>query len=464
MKALKIQEILQATGGTLLKGDLNAQVKSVSIDSRTANEGDMFLAIQGEFLDGHGFIGQAIEKGCTTIVISCADKEPEEDVNVILVENSRKALQDLAKYYLSTLKIEKKIAITGSVGKTSTRDMMYAIASTKYKTGKNQKNLNNQFGLPLTLLSFDDSIEVAVLEMGMENPGEIDNLVHIAPPDGAIITNIGMSHIERPGLGTRENILKAKMEITHCFNENSLLVVNHSCDLLTRENVSGNYRVVTVGFDGDSEYIVSDVQDFGENGISYTLEHQGSKYQVDLPVPGAHNALNATLAIATGVSVLAIPIEQAIDGLRQAELTGKRLNIGVKNGVKVIDDSYNASLESMKSGINTLVATQGKRKIAILGAILELGAENDKVHYQVGKYAGEKNLDLVIAIGDKARPIAEGALEHLKDNQVRYYDTKADFIKELWDVIAPEDVVLVKASHGIHMEEIVNKIFEDKEQ
>lgn len=466
MRELKVQEILKAVGGRLVVGTEEQTVNRVSTDSREAQAGDLFFAIKGERFDGHDFLSQAGEKGCRVMVVSAKEKIPEnflqaeERYSLILVENTVRALQLLAKYYIGKLNLKKKIAVTGSVGKTSTRDMLYYIASTKYRTGRNLKNYNNELGLPLTILSFDEDLEVAVLEMGMDNFGEIDVLANIVRPDVGVITNIGISHIEN--LGSREGILKAKMEITNYFDKDAVLVVNQSCDLLSRENVKGSYRLVTVGNDGKSDYVISNVCDFGDKGIKYTLDRNHKQYEVNLPVPGAHNAVNATLAIAA-CEDLGISIPEAIEGLRRTELTAKRLNIKGKDGIKVIDDTYNACPDSMRSALNTLTATKGLRKVAILGDMFELGPDSKLFHQEVGRYAAEKKIDFLITIGKDAAFIAKGALTGLGSQQVRHFEKKEDFLAEIEDYILPGDVVLVKASRGMEMESIVKKIFEDKE-
>ena len=466
MRELEIREIIRATKGQLIAGVETQRIRGVSTDSREIREGDLFCAIRGERFDGHDFLKQVVEKGCRAVMVSDRDKISEDflqssdAIAVLLVEDTVKGLQLLAKYYIGSLRLKKKIGVTGSVGKTSTRDMLYYIASTKYRTGRNLKNYNNELGLPLTILSFDEDLEVAVLEMGMDNFGEIDTLADIVRPDIGVITNIGISHIEN--LGSREGILQAKMEITNYFDRNSVLVVNQSCDLLSKENTEGQYRRISVGTDGKSDYIVSNVCDFGDKGIKYTLDRNHKQYEVKLPIPGAHNAINATLAIAA-CETLGISVPEAIRGLANVELTAKRLNIRGKDGIKVIDDTYNACPDSMRSALNTLIATKGLRKVAILGDMYELGAESKRFHEEVGKYAGDIKVDLLIAIGEEAEAFVKGAEASLSPGQIHYFRTKEEFLPKIRDFILPGDVVLVKASRGMEMEKIVKKIFEDKE-
>lgn len=472
MRNITVREILDQTGGTLLQGNMSSFMKGACIDSREVTPENGFFPMKGTRADGHDYLTDVLKKGCRLMVISDEKKAPgmdvlremglkKDEVSIILVPDTLRALQQLAKYYMALLPLKKKIAVTGSVGKTSTRDLLYSVISTCYKTGKNMKNYNNEFGLPLTILSFDEDLEVAVLEMGMDSFGEIDLLADMVRPDIAVITTIGISHIEN--LGSREGIRKAKMEVTGYFTPGSVLVVNQSCDLLQKDMISGDYQVVTVGNDGKSDFVVSNVCDFGDKGIKYTLDRNHRQYEVQLPLPGAHNAMNSALAIAVG-ELLGIGLEAAIGGLQTAELTSKRLNIRGRNGIKVIDDTYNAAPESMRSALNTLLATKGIRKVAILSDMRELGPESENFHRQVGTYAGEQKIDFLITVGDEARFIAEGARPLMDAGAVRHYATRDGLMKEIHQLIRPGDVVLVKGSRAMEMERVVKKIFEDKEQ
>ena len=310
-------------------------------------------------------------------------------------------------------------------------------------------------------MDFEPDTEVAVLEMGMASKGEIETLARLARPDIGVITNIGVSHIEN--LGSREGILKAKLEVTCCFDENSTLIINTDNDMLTPENVKGNYKIVTVGTGEKCDYRIKDVCDFGDKGIEYTLCHDGKTYRVKLPVPGAHNAVNSSLAVAAA-GILGISPETAIKGFEQAELTEKRLNIKKQGRIKVIDDTYNACPDSMKSALNTLMSTsieEGGRRVAVLGDMFELGNESQAAHLEVGQYAGEMKPDLLVAVGNDARYYAEGA-SALGEDRVLLYEHREDFEKEVSSIIKPGDVVLVKASRSMEMEKTVKEILKDK--
>lgn len=459
MNTITLGEIEQATGGTLVSGQRSEKISAVCTDSRTAKQGALFVPIVGEVHDAHKFLPQVKEKGCTAVLTAKADAVPE-GLSAILVSDTTKALQKLSAWYLAGLGL-KTVAVTGSVGKTSTRDMVHAILKEKYRTGATVGNFNNDIGVPLTIFSFDDTMEAAVLEIGMDHFGEIHRLVNIIRPDIGIITNVGISHIEN--LGSREGILSAKMEITDYFGKDNTLVMNGSCDMLQKAKFDGTYQVMRVSLEKDQgDFIVKDIEDLGTEGVSFTLEAEGRDYPISLPVPGAHNALNAGLAIAA-CRKLDVSIEEAARGLASMELTGKRLSLREAGGIKVIDDTYNAAPDSMKSALNTLANTKGQRKIAILGGMNELGADSASYHREIGAYAAEKNIDILIAVGQKADDIALGAEKANTGTKVLFYDTKNRFYKEAMELFKEGDTILVKGSRAMGMEQIVDKILKEQE-
>lgn len=457
MDKITIREIMQATGGELLSGEETVSVDNVCTDSRTVNETSLFVPIIGEVHDAHRFIPQVREKGCRTVIVS----EPEsvkgiEGLNCIKVRNTTKALQSLSAYYLKKLGL-KTVAVTGSVGKTSTRDITYAILSEKYKAGKTYKNFNNDVGVPLTIFSFDSSMEAAVLEIGMDHPGEIHRLVNIIRPDTGIITNVGVSHIEN--LGSRENIRAAKMEITDYFGAENSLVLNRDNDMLREVSSDEEYTVYDVGTDPSFQFYVHDIKDYGIQGISFVLTTEEKDYEVEVPVPGAHNAVNTALAIAA-CRTLGVSIEEAVRGIKKITLTEKRLAIKEANGFCVIDDTYNAAPESMKSALNTLIKSKGKRKVAILGGMNELGSDSSIYHNEVGKHAAMVGTDLLITVGAKAYDIFKGAEEKLPPERNFHFETKEAFYREYRNILKEGDTILVKASRGFEMEQIVDKLLE----
>ncbi len=454
MKKLTIKQVAEGTGGRILCGDESLLVEKICTDSRKAENGDLFFALIGDNHDAHKYLPQVAEKGCLCAVISDEEACPE-GMTAVLVEDTTKALQALASWYLKQLDM-KKIAVTGSTGKTSTRDLTWYVCSEKYKAQKNVGNLNNHLGVPLTILSFDEDTEVGILEMGMDKFGEIDLLADIARPDIGIITNIGMSHIEN--LGSRDGIFQAKMELTNYFDEGNVLIAARDEEYLNEERIEGSFRLVTAGCDGNSEYIISHIDDFGAEGIQFNLEHNGQIQRFSLPVPGRHNAFNGALAVAAGAE-LGITMEEAARGLAKTQLTDKRLTVRGKNGIKIIDDTYNASPDSMKAAIDVLVKTRGIRSVAVLGDMFELGEDSKKQHEMVGRYAADRNVELLVAIGGDSAEMARGAREEGMEN-VLYFKDKDAFFAEMDSIIEKGDVILLKGSRGMEMDKIVKKIME----
>lgn len=459
MKKITVGEIVKAVNGRLLCGDENIIVTGAEMDSRIMKEGDCFFALEGERVDGHDFVLTAFEKGAVCAVVN-NEKKAEDIVGkavgraVILTEDAEEALRLLAAWYIRTFDI-KKIAVTGSNGKTTTKDMTHAICCTKYKTQKTPVNRNNLIGLPLTVLSLEEDTEVAVFELGMDNFNEISRMTAIVEPDIAIITNVGTAHVER--LGSREGILKAKLEITEKLGPENVLIIPDGGDLLTRESAAGNYRLISTGYNGKSEYVISGVENLGEDGVVFSLEHEGKLHKIKLPVPGEYNVSNASLAIAAAAEI-GISIEEAAKGLLEFKSAEKRMNIRGANGIKVIDDTYNASPPAMKAAIDVLISTSGVRKVAILGDMFELGDESERYHREAGRYAAEKGVNLFIGVGNNMRFACEGARSMLDESKVLHFDTKEELGEVIKETIKSGDVVLVKGSRGMAMEAVVKKI------
>lgn len=457
MKKFTVNDILEATKGKLLKGSLEASVERVVIDSREALSSDLFVAIIGEVHDAHKFLAQVQENGCRNFLIS--HEEAGEKIkagNVILVENTEKALGELARWYLNSLDL-KKIAITGSMGKTSTRDMIYAMASTKYITGKPIKNYNSLIGISLTILSFTADTEVAVMELGMERLGEIHELVEIIRPHISVITYVSITHINT--LGSRENIYKAKMEICDFLGKDNTLIINENCPALSKDKIKGDFQIVTVKANSNDEcnYSVYDVKDYGDRGISFIVNHSHKEYHFDLDIPGAHNSVNCALALAA-VGEIGISIEEASKGLATLERTGKRLDINEVNGIKIIDDTYSAFPEAVKSAIDTLSLTEGKRHIAILAGMNGLGKESKSLHKEIGNYARDKKLDLIIGVGIHTEDICHGASDGEDNIETLHLESKEELYPQLEGIIRKGDAVLVKGSRIFQMEDVVEKL------
>jgi UDP-N-acetylmuramoyl-tripeptide--D-alanyl-D-alanine ligase len=461
MDKIKLSFILKSTGGVLIKGDEDFTVNKVSTDSRKVDGDSLFFPLIGVNHDAHKFLKQVYDNGCKTIAVSdeawIKEMSIYNDINIIKVDDTLYAMQELAKEYLNTLNV-KKISITGSVGKTTTKDLLFSILNSKYKAGRNIGNLNNDIGVPLTIFSFDSSLDAVIIEMGMGYDGHIERLAEIVKPDVAIITTIGSSHIEIHK--TREGILKEKLKITDYFDSANTLVVNETCDLLKSQSmdelINGRFKVCTVGND-NSDFSVKNICDLGALGIEFTLVHLDKEYRIKLPIIGAHNALNASLAIA-GAYELGVNVDQAILGLSQLDMTKNRLEIKAKGKFTIIDDTYNASKESMCAALDTLKNIKGKRKIAILGDMYELGEDTSRSHEIVGEYAAETQIDILIAIGENAVDTAEAARQKGGIGRVYYFKEKEEVYSLLSDILKKGDTILVKASRGMALEKVVEQI------
>jgi len=458
MKEIKALEAAAAVSGKLISGASDAGIQGISIDSRKVGRGQAFFAIPGERVNGHDYLENAIMAGCSALFIS-REMDPvvwafaeNRGVAVIRVEDTETALQDLAKYYLTLFPV-RKVAVTGSTGKTTTKEMLYWILSEKYQTVRNLGNYNNLIGLPLSVFDINEGTEAVVFEMGMDRPGEIRRLCEIVKPEIGIITNIGLSHIER--LGSRENILKAKMEMTELFAEKNTLIINMDNDLLSGLPKKAGYRIITAGKAGGAEIQIADVEDHGEDGISFLLKKGEESQKFQLSAAGLHNASNGALAVAAALE-LGLTMEEAACGLTRLSDSDKRLHITEKNGIKVIDDTYNASPDSMRAALDVLAGIRGERHIAILGDMFELGEKEEEYHFQIGEYASHSGVNVVISVGKNARFIAEGARKG--GTKAVHFETKDLLLVVLAQWIRSGDVVLVKGSRGMAMEKIVAQL------
>jgi UDP-N-acetylmuramoyl-tripeptide--D-alanyl-D-alanine ligase len=464
MKPLMIKEILNATKGELLKGELQDSIIGVKIDSRKIIPGDLFVPIKGEIHDGHIFIEDAINKGCTAILISDKtflenNKYEEYLGSFILVNNPVKAIQNISAYYLSQFNI-KKIAVTGSTGKTTTKDMLYAILCKDFSAVKNFGNYNNELGLPLSIFNIEDKHQVGIFEMGMSSLGEIDLMADILRPDIALITNIGLSHIEH--LGTKDNILKAKMEVANYFNSSGILIINGDDELLreisndeSRNHNENAFKIISVGLTSGCDVKISDVDSSKENMVSFELNIKDEIKYFELAASGAHNANNAAMAL-TCAALLGMYLNGLEEVLRNYEATDKRLNIFNAQGIKIIDDTYNASPDSMKAALDVLASYKSKRKVAILGDMFELGINSQDFHQEILDYTEKLGIDLTLCIGEYFTKCCQDK-SHIEENQKKliWFNDKEELKVFLTNEILEDDVVLVKGSRGMTMEKIV---------
>lgn len=452
METIRLKEVAEAISGEILIIGATEEFSNVTIDSREVSKGDIFIAIKGENFDGHKFVRGAIDKGAKLCIVhekGQYENLSEEDVSVILVKDTKRALLDLAAYYISTLDI-KVIGITGSTGKTSTKDLMAAALSERYKVFKTQGNFNNDIGLPLMIFKLDKTYEVAILEMGMSNLGEIDTLAEVAKPSIGVITNIGTSHLEN--LNTRENILKAKLEIANNFTKDNVLIINGDNDMLHDYNTN-KYKIVKIGIDNDYNFkgcriiINKDSVEFGvkENG-------KDADATIKVPVPGKHNVLNSLLAIAVARE-LKVTYEEIQKGMQNLESTSMRLDVVKVDDYTIINDAYNASPDSMEAALDVLKQYSGRR-VAILGTMKELGDNSPRAHEQVGAYAKASGVDLMLTLGEFNDSFKNG----YGSENFMAFDSMDELISELKKIIKPSDVLLIKASRSMKFENIIREL------
>jgi UDP-N-acetylmuramoyl-tripeptide--D-alanyl-D-alanine ligase len=444
---------LSDNGDMLLSG--------VSTDSRKMKPGQLFVPLLGERFDGHDYIQSALAAGASA---SLWDKSiplpPDIDIPIILVENTLIALQRLAVGYLRQLKA-KVVAVTGSNGKTTTKDLISSVLSTRYRVHKTEGNFNSQIGLPLTILSVLPGTEIVVLEMGMSSRGEIAILSNLAQPDVAIITNIGESHLLH--LGSRSNIARAKLEITEGLTPGGKLVYNGDEPLLTEQlaamQLPDGVGIITFGEYSDHDWVARDIRVTAEGTDFSVARAHESVAEYKLPVPGSHNAVNALAAIAVG-RLFGLSFDEIGAGLASVRLTGMRIERSLaNNGAVILNDAYNASPTSVKAAINLVAQMSGyPLKWIVLGDMLELGPDEAGFHAEIGRYLTASKADKVLVYGPLSKHMYREAKSNFPEGNVLYFEDKGELTDYLFQQLAPEDLVLVKASRGMRLEEIVTAL------
>lgn len=429
---------------------LDHTIKGVSIDSRVINNQNLFIPFKGENVDGHKYVAQALKDGAGAVFYQ-KDVTLDKNIDgpVIWVENTLKALQQLAKAYLEFVG-SQVIAVTGSNGKTTTKDMIESVLKPQFKVKKTQGNYNNEIGLPLTILELDQDTEISILEMGMSGFNEIELLSNLAEPNIAIITNIGESHMQE--LGSREGIAQAKAEIITGLRSNGVFIYDGDEPLLESHVTKIlDADIVSIGKDKDNT-LVCQIEDIENAGIVFNI-NGGERF--DLPILGEHNMKNATIAIAVGKR-LGLSHDIIFNNLRKVELTGMRMEQHYTSDNKlVINDAYNASPTSMKAAIDTLSIMKG-RKIIVLGDVLELGPDSQMMHENVGRYLEGKNIDALFTFGAASKFISNTGKAHV--TQAEHYEDKQALITTLQNYVQSEDKILVKGSRGMKLEEVVEAL------
>ena len=459
MEPVSLREIIEAVGGTVIGEpcDLDQSVKYVDTDSRTVHEGGLFIPLEGERFDGHSFINAALEGGAAGCFTARDRDSYLPGKFYIKVRSTQRALRDLAKHYKEKFQIPF-VAITGSVGKTTTKDMVAAVLGEKLRVLKTDGNFNNAVGLPLTLLRLNSSHQICVLEMGMNHAGEIEYLSSIVEPDVAIITNIGDSHIEN--LGSRENILKAKCEIFEHMKPDGLVILNGDDALLRPLKASLPFRTALCGTGADCDYTAYDVDSDGESRMTCKIRTPHNHCELTIPALGEHMVYPALEAAAVAEQ-FGLTGEDITRGVQRFLPTKMRMNIIRRGGdIVILNDAYNANPQSMRAAAAVLGgAPRERRKVAVLGDMLELGVSSDMFHRAVGGYFAEAGVDCVIAVGDLARYIAQGA-EEGGVKQVFYFDTQEKAHEALSKELRAGTSILVKASRAMAFEKLVQYIID----
>lgn len=449
MKAFTLQEAAAALG--LPQMQAQATLADVCTDTRKIQPGSLFVCLRGERFDGHSFASQAAQLGAAALLV---DHPVDADVPQLVVTDTGKALLQLAGWYRRQFRLPV-VGLTGSVGKTTTKEFVALVLGAKYNTLKTQGNLNNEIGVPQMLFRLEDSHTAAVIEMGMNHFGEISRLTRAVAPTVGLITNIGVSHIEN--LGSRAGILQAKLEILEGMAPDAPLIVNMDNDMLRTVKL-GDRPLLTFAIDDQSaDFTATDIAEQGST-TTFTVHHSTFTQPVTIPTVGIHNVYNALAAMAVGYVTGVDPVAAAA-ALANYVPAGMRQNLVQVGGVQVIEDCYNASPDSMRAALQTLGKLPVHRRYAVLGAMLELGDYAKEAHTQVGKMAAENGIDGVLAYGADAAYIVEAAKQAGLEN-ARLFDTKEALAQSLAQQVQPGDGVLFKGSRGMHLEDVMHTVYE----
>ena len=452
MKNLTLRNITRACQGTYHGNEslLDREVAGVTIDSRKVEKDFLFVAINGERFNAHQFIPDTIEKGALCVVSH--EDLGDTDYPYILVEATGQALLDIAKLYRDSFDV-KVVGITGSVGKTSTKEMIASVLAQKYNVHKTQGNFNNECGLPLTIFEMNEEHQVSVLEMGINHFGEMRKLSTVASPDICVITNIGVAHLEF--LKTREGIMQEKTQMFQDMKPGGSVVLNGDDPLLSTIGPVKGSDPIFYGLDQDKNVIyATDVEPLGLKGTSCTIHLPEGSFSCVVPIPGIHMVSNALAGSAVG-SKLGLTTEEIKRGIESLPSIPGRNHIIQTDRLILLDDCYNANPVSMKASLDVLNMGIG-RKVAVLGDMGELGPDYAALHRSVGEYAAEIGIDLVCAIGPMSKEIAEGAASD--GTKALWFETKADFLAQTKVILKDGDNVLIKASHGMEFPEIVEAL------
>lgn len=457
MKNLTLEHIAQVCGG-VYRGPENKKhicVTSITSDSRKAEPGCLFVPILGARVDGHRFISQVIEAGALGTL---SERElAGAEFPYVQVESSLQAVKDIAGYYLEQLKIPV-VGITGSVGKTSTKEMIAAVPEQKFRVLKTQGNFNNELGLPLTIFRLRDEDEIAVLEMGISDFGEMHRLASIAKPNTCVITNIGTCHLEN--LGDRDGVLRAKTEVFDHLKENAAVILNGDDDKLrTVEEVQGRSPMF-FGLNPELSVYADSIEPKGLKGISCRIHTPAGEFSVTVPIPGQHMVYNALAGTAVGLTY-GMKLEEIKKGIESLQPVSGRFHIIETDNYTIVDDCYNANPMSMKASLGILKDALG-RKVAVLGDMGELGKDEAALHGEVGSYAGNCGIDLLVCVGKLSEHMAQAAKKAARETdqklKVVYFETRQELLEGVRELVQEGDTVLVKASHFMEFGTVVEAL------
>lgn len=450
MNDMTLEDVLLATKGQYFGKDIDLKkmISGVVIDSRKMEKGNLFVAIKGERVDGHNFISSVIEAGAAASL--CEERQDVGLEPYILVPSTLQAIKDLAGYYRSKMNV-KVIGISGSVGKTSTKEMVASVLSEQFSVLKTMGNFNNEIGMPLTLLRIEKEHEAAVIEMGISDFGEMSRLSKIARPDIALLTNIGQCHLEN--LQDRNGVFKAKSEMFDYIATDGTIILNGEDDILSQVGIINGKKPIFYGLDENNDVFARNIIINGLDGSSFEVcvPSKFIEFRAQLGSPGKHMIINALAAVAVGVE-MGMESARIKQGIEKFENIKGRVNIIKIGGKTIIDDCYNANPTSMKASIDLLADSTG-RKVAILGDMLELGDKEQLLHEEIGEYLTQKRIEILICVGNRAEFFCKRAGTKVKKS---CFKTNEETIKQLPFILQDGDTILIKASHGMHFEEITD--------
>lgn len=438
--------------------DIEEKIQGVCIDSRKVVEGNLYIPIHGVNNNGHDYVQQAIDNGAKAVLWERREANPPKAVVVILVDDTTMALQKLAKAYRDQLNM-KVVGVTGSNGKTSTKDILASVLAKHFITQKTLGNFNNEIGVPLTLLSLSENCEAAVVEMGMENLQELSFLTKIVRPDIAIISNVGTAHLEN--LGTMENIARAKMEITEGLRKHGLLIYNGDQQLLrnaaVEKQIPGDIKIRTFGKSERNDVVVREVHQLAD-GLRFSIED----HEYELDMIGKHQAMNAAAAW-MAARALGMDEDEIAEGFVSVEKTGLRNELVRVDQCLILNDSYKSNPQSALAAVDTMEEFDIPYKLAVLGDMLELGETSDMIHYTLGKEISSYHLQEVLTIGDMACYIAQGARDNMEHTLVRHFTDKEELLSYLKPYMQKECMLLVKGSRGMKLDEVVDALVSEQQ-